>query len=405
MDAPTSSICLRESVDPPGYGEVEDMQAVDTDAPLEMKEKGERGLDPRCDQETSSSSDGGAASKGEAMVPYDHEPVDSEDAIEESPEISRDDKLAYKSQPTKASTEPSTDASEELRSGFDHCYVTVPRKDRLSVLFATLRRSRARKAIVVCSTCESAAFHAVLFQQLEMMHVYEMHEEDTNLASSFDEFYGVYPGILFASEMSLREFDVPPDVDYVIQYEPPTNPSEYIYRMSKAKIYQTSCHKALLFLSPEETRFLAYFDHIPHNELEGRRVAEFALKVQKLLAKHGELNDSAWKAFRAFAAAYEGHTFDDIYDPEKLDEEGTLRSFGQPHVPEYSSKRYFVYNRRDTTGKGVQDDLDDGHEEVHPHEKWMNRKEMTWRRGYKSKPWMDKESRTWKRTKKLETGW
>ena len=32
--------------------------------------------------------------------------------------------------------------TKELRKGFDHCYVKVPVKDRLAVLFATLRRSK-----------------------------------------------------------------------------------------------------------------------------------------------------------------------------------------------------------------------------------------------------------------------
>lgn len=31
---------------------------------------------------------------------------------------------------------------KEVRKGFDHCYVKVPVKDRLAVLFATLRRSK-----------------------------------------------------------------------------------------------------------------------------------------------------------------------------------------------------------------------------------------------------------------------
>ena len=123
-----------------------------------------------------------------------------------------------------------------MRRGFDHCFVTVPAKERLSVLFATLRRSAERKVIVVCSTWESSKFYTILFRQFEMLHVFELHEnmEKSDIARAYDEFVYLYPGILFASEISLREFDVPPNIDYFIQFEPPMNPPEYIYRHSIA---------------------------------------------------------------------------------------------------------------------------------------------------------------------------
>jgi hypothetical protein len=231
--------------------------------------------------------------------------------------------------------ESSTSTTTTLTQEFDHCFVKVPRTERLSVLFATLRRSLERKVIVVCSTWESCHFHAILFRQLEMAHVYELHEGMDNVARAYNEYAQYYPGILFASEMQIREFDIPSNVDYMVQYEPPMNPTEYIYRMSTTRLQERSCHKALLFLTAEENKFLHYFTDQECNvmELEARKVSKFHTVVEALVSKHPKLNCYAWDAFRSFMVAYKNHSHVDVYDRSAMDESEVVRSFGMPKDP------------------------------------------------------------------------
>lgn len=347
-----------------------------------------RGQDPDEYQIISSSPN----EKG-ALVLYNHEaPTPSESTSQETEEKAETtgNELVVKPSPTESMT-------KDMRFGFDHCYVTVPCKERLSVLFATLRRSSDRKVIVICSTWETASYYAVLFRQLEMLHVYEMHEHMKDVAHAYEEFLYLYPGILFASDIAMREFDIPPNVDYIIQYEPPMNPTEYIYRMSNAKIYRTSCHKSLLFLSPGEMHFLEYFDHIPNKELEARKVSEFQGSVEKLVSKHRELNDLAWTAFRAFMIAYESHSHSDIYDRAQIDEDGIRRSFGQPHIdiPEYSSKKNENINGAAQAKKeDAEGDAERPKDNQLKKHQWMNKEKTTWRKG--GQPWTTRENRTWR---------
>merc|ERR1711862_77870 len=120
----------------------------------------------------------------------------------------------------------------------------------------------------------------------------EMHENMKNVACAYNEWLYLSSGrgILFSSEIAMREFDIPPNVDYYIQYEQPMNPTEYIYRMSNASLYRTSCHKALLFITPEEVSFLKYFDKIHLVQLEARKCQSFQERVEKLISKHPRLN-------------------------------------------------------------------------------------------------------------------
>lgn len=299
---------------------------------------------------------------------------------------------------------------EAMRKGFDHCFVNVPCKERLSVLFATLRRSSERKVIVICSTWESSKFHAVMFRQLEMLRVYELAENMEDVARAYDKFLYQYPGILFASDIAMREFEIPPNVDYVIQYEPSTNPTEYIYRMSNANIYDTSCHKALLFLTPEELHFLKCFDPVESKELEARKVSEFQASVVKLVAKHPDLNDLAWNAFRSFMIAYENHSHCEIYDCTRVDENVVCRSFGQPHLPGYGhpaekKKEKKREKKRDSNSPKGGDNK--SWKELRRKESGVDKDEQgqkphAWMKGEKSfrrkdaVPWTTREDKTWK---------
>lgn len=412
------------SYDPPAEKKVEEHP--------EIENKAERGLDPSEYQITDSSSNlrSSQSSKhfGGALVLYEPQ-TSTESASSPDPEEDNPTKTAPTkgpqgvivleqgttkeggSDPMKSdgddqlALKPAADAEntlQDMRFGFDHCYVTVPCKERLSVLFATLRRSSDRKVIVICSSWESAKYHAILFQQLEMLHVYDMHEhmKGGGVARAYEDFTYQYPGILFASDIAMREFEIPPNVDYVVQYEPTMNPTDYVYRMSNAKIYRTSAHKALLFLSPEEMHFLEYFDHIQNRELEARKVAEFQGSAEKLVTKHSELNDHAWKAFRAYMLGYENHTHSDIYDHSKIDEAGIRKSFGQPHLPDEAAKYFVGLDNGSTRAKKEKGDEESKDQSTKP--KHWSDKQKTWR-STNIKPWATREKKTWKHSHNVQS--
>ncbi|KAL7462821.1 hypothetical protein ACHAXS_003195 [Conticribra weissflogii] len=330
----------------------------------------------------------------------------------------------------------SNSSNIEIREGFDHCYVSVPRKDRLSALFATLRRNSDRKIVVIFSSCESAKFHATLFRQLEMLPVHEMHESiggTAELVKAYDKYLHCYPGILFASEKALRDFDIPPNVDYVLQYEPPMIPTEYVYRMQNAKAFATSCRKALLFLVPDspEMNFLRHFEGpgFKVHELQARRVDKFQERVEKLVLKHEELNEMAWRAFRSFRKFYEHHSSQGIFDFGLLEKEdgAVMKSFAQPYFPGYArdvmdenllregnvagrdtkknedrerfnesstaTKKHAWYHGKEKSGRHREDD--GGMESSNSQADWMKGKQKVWRNGAHTKSWMTKE-KLWK---------
>ena len=49
-----------------------------------------------------------------------------------------------------------------------------------------------------------------------------------------------------------------PKVDWIIQYDPPDDPKEYIHRVGRAARGASGTGRALLFLIPSELKFLKY---------------------------------------------------------------------------------------------------------------------------------------------------
>lgn len=57
--------------------------------------------------------------------------------------------------------------------------------------------------------------------------------------------------------MAARGLDIP-NVDWIVQFDPPDDTKEYIHRVGRTCRGANSTGKALLFLLPEEKEYLTY---------------------------------------------------------------------------------------------------------------------------------------------------
>ena len=85
-----------------------------------------------------------------------------------------------------------------------------------------------------------------------------------------------------------RGLDIP-DVDWIIQYDPPDDPKEYIHRVGRTARGTDGRGRALLFLIPEELGFLKYLKNakVPLNEYEfpQKKIANVQSQLEKLVEK------------------------------------------------------------------------------------------------------------------------
>ncbi|XP_011307727.1 probable ATP-dependent RNA helicase pitchoune [Fopius arisanus] len=216
--------------------------------------------------------------------------------------------------------------------GLEQGYVVCPSEKRFLLLFTFLKKNRNKKVMVFFSSCMSVKYHHELLNYIDLP-VMSIHgkQKQTKRTTTFFQFCNATSGILLCTDVAARGLDIP-DVDWIVQLDPPDDPKEYIHRVGRTARGEGSSGHALLILRPEELGFLRYLKQarVPVNEFEfsWNKIADIQLQLEKLVSKNYFLNLSAKEAFKAYVRAYDSHHLKHIFDIETLDLVQVGKSFG-----------------------------------------------------------------------------
>lgn len=216
--------------------------------------------------------------------------------------------------------------------GLEQGYVVCPSEKRFLLLFTFLKKNRKRKVMVFFSSCMSVKYHHELLNYIDLP-VMSIHgkQKQTKRTTTFFQFCNASSGILLCTDVAARGLDIP-DVDWIVQYDPPDDPKEYIHRVGRTARGEGSSGHALLILRPEELGFLRYLKQakVPVNEFDfsWNKIADIQLQLEKLISKNYFLNISAKEAFKAYVRAYDSHHLKQIFDVQTLDLAKVAKSFG-----------------------------------------------------------------------------
>ena len=112
--------------------------------------------------------------------------------------------------------------------------------------------------MVFFSSCNSVKYHAELLNYIDIP-VTDIHgkQKQQRRTTAYFEFCQAEKGILLCTDVAARGLDIPA-VDWIIQYDPPDDPKEYIHRVGRTARGKSGKGRALLLLLPEELGFLSY---------------------------------------------------------------------------------------------------------------------------------------------------
>ncbi|KAJ0249154.1 DEAD-box ATP-dependent RNA helicase 51 [Hirschfeldia incana] len=224
--------------------------------------------------------------------------------------------------------------------GLEQGYCVVPSDKRLLLLISFLKKKRNKKIMVFFSTCKSVQFHAEIMKliKVESCDIHGGLDQNRRTKTFFD-FMKAKKGILLCTDVAARGLDIP-SVDWIIQYDPPDKPTEYIHRVGRTARGEGAKGKALLVLIPEEFQFIRYLKaaKVPVKELEvnEKKLLNVRSALEKYVAEDYNLNKIAKEAYRAYIAAYNSHSLKDIFDVHQLDPQAVALSFcfsSPPKVP------------------------------------------------------------------------
>jgi ATP-dependent RNA helicase DDX18/HAS1 len=231
--------------------------------------------------------------------------------------------------PVYVGVDESKDAS--TNDALEQGYVICASDKRFLLLFTFLKKNRGKKIIVFMSSCNAVQFYAELFNYVDMpclfLHGRQKQAKRTN---TFYEFVNATAGVLLCTDVAARGLDVP-SVDWIVQYDPPDEPREYIHRVGRtARAGKRG--RALLFLLPSEVNFLRYLRDakIPLNEYEfpDSKIVNVQSQLEKLVARNYYLHKAARDGYRSYIQAYASHSLRECFDVNNLDLVAVAHSFG-----------------------------------------------------------------------------
>ncbi|XP_059560637.1 ATP-dependent RNA helicase DDX18 isoform X2 [Myotis daubentonii] len=205
------------------------------------------------------------------------------------------------------------DKTNATVDGLEQGYVVCPSEKRFLLLFTFLKKNRKKKLMVFFSSCMSVKYHYELLNYIDLP-VLAIHgrQKQNKRTTTFFQFCNADTGILLCTDVAARGLDIP-EVDWIVQYDPPDDPKEYIHRVGRTARGLNGRGHALLILRPEELGFLRYLKQS---------------KLEKLIEKNYFLHKSAQEAYKSYIRAYDSHSLKQIFNVNNLNLPHVALSFG-----------------------------------------------------------------------------
>ncbi|RPA98600.1 P-loop containing nucleoside triphosphate hydrolase protein [Choiromyces venosus 120613-1] len=229
--------------------------------------------------------------------------------------------------PHRVQADDQTEQQPEPVKGQVQGYVLIEPEKRFLLLHSFLKKFSRKKIIVVFSSTSAARSYADLLSTLEL-EVNQVHGKQTTQqrASNYSRFKGVKEGVLVCTDAMFRGHEIPA-VDWIIQYDPPEDPLEFISCLGRS-----AGSRSVIFLLPDEQAFIEYLKEAEVEteefEFSSKQLVNIQNQLEKLVSKDYQLHCLAKDAFRSYLKNYTVHTLPSIFDYSKLDVANAAKSFG-----------------------------------------------------------------------------
>ncbi|CXI66290.1 ATP-dependent RNA helicase HAS1, putative [Plasmodium berghei] len=222
---------------------------------------------------------------------------------------------------------------ERLQQG----YALVDEDKRFLLLFTFLKRNTSKKIMVFFNNCMSVQFYNDLLNYIDIptFCIHGKKKQNQRL-KSFNEFSAAKNAILLCTNVAARGLDIP-NVNYIIQYDPPDDSKEYIHRVGRTCRGNDSAGSAIIFLMKHELKFLNYlkFYNIPVNQFsyDQKKLINIQSQMESIVTKNFHLHKMAREAFKSYLNGYVTYALKDVFDINNLNLMLTSKNFGLDTPP------------------------------------------------------------------------
>jgi ATP-dependent RNA helicase DDX55/SPB4 len=178
----------------------------------------------------------------------------------------------------------------------------VNHENKVSQLFHFLKKNLNTKIIIYFLTCHCVDFFSKVFEKLlkEDYEVFSLHGkmDVKRREETYKEFVETKSGILICTDVAARGLDIE-GVEFIIQYDPPTDPSVFVHRVGRTARAGKS-GVAIAFLDEKEDEFvnLMKVKKVEIKEIKSDDKVEDVLpKIKELVLKDRDIMEKVTRHF------------------------------------------------------------------------------------------------------------
>ncbi|KAJ0177837.1 hypothetical protein K1T71_006710 [Dendrolimus kikuchii] len=221
---------------------------------------------------------------------------------------------------------------EGLKQGYAICNT----EHRLWWLHKLLKKIKNFKAMVFFSSCKSVGFHYEFFSKFCKVSVLCLYGKmsQAHRTETINNFYNTKNIVLFCTDVAARGLDIP-DVDWIVQFDPPADANEYIHRVGRTARGDGAMGNAVMLLRPEEKEFIEYLQE-SKIYLDKYETWDSFYNLQPKLDEamaDPEFSKLAEEAFEGYIRALEVRKLKQIFNLVTMDLDVVARSFGLKEKP------------------------------------------------------------------------
>lgn len=190
-------------------------------------------------------------------------------------------------------------------SNLEQGYIIIPAEKKFLFLYTFINNYIDKKIMIFLTTCSEVQFYSDILNYVGLK-VRNIHGDlkQTNRESVYLEFFNLESGVLLCTDIAQRGLDFP-DVDWILQYDAPHSPDDYLHRVGRTARGAYAKGKSLLVLLPNEKGFIKYIEKNNNKELKEYEFSNDKLKdvqdkFEKTVMSNMSLKKLATDAFKSY---------------------------------------------------------------------------------------------------------
>lgn len=243
-------------------------------------------------------------------------------------------------------------------------YMLVDAERKFTTFLELVRKFRFKKCIVYFPTCASVKHFYNMISVLEKFPIkfHSLHGQlATNarlktLQSFTDGDSTEIKHVLMTTDVAARGIDIP-DVDLVIQLDPPTDPDVFLHRCGRTgRANKAGRAVVMLDKSSKEVDFVNFMEvkNVEMSEMSAPDVedfhSDFQTKVEKFMLSDRARHEIAVKSYVGFVRYYQKHIATSIFRMQLLDYLGTAKMYGLLRLPKMPETKYIANEKMPENG-------------------------------------------------------